>query len=64
MFDISFTGKDGRVFVSIKSENRQIAENYPLHNNRGVIIDEDGYLQVAENEQMWVDTSGKNYRKK
>ena len=55
------SGDDGRVFVSIASGSRVIADNFPVINDYSVIVDADGFIQNTEYGHIWVDVRGRDH---
>lgn len=52
------TGDDGKVWVSVTSGVRVIADNYPVVNDYSIIVDSNGYVHQAQYGKIWVDVSG------
>ena len=58
-FDIS--GNDGKVYVSIVTGNKIVADNFPLLNDYSVIVDDEGSLRTTKYGTIWVDKQGNDH---
>ena len=58
-FDIS--GNDGRVYVSIVTRNKIVADNFPVRNDYSVIVDDQGSLRPTKYGTIWVDKQGNHH---
>ena len=59
-FHVSADGIFGStVYVSIMSEARTIADNFPIREGTNVIVDGDGYVKNTKLGETWIDTNDK-----
>ena len=54
-------GDDGRVYVSIRTKTKLIADDFPILNDQSVIVDKNGTLKETKYGEIWVDTNGQTH---